>query len=134
MTIDEIFDRSMPMPESGCWIWQGSVAPNGYGKVGKGYLVHRVAYEAAVGPIPAGLDIDHLCRVRCCCNPAHLEPVTRRENMLRSPIRPRFGVRKSHCPQGHAYEGANVYFRKDGGRDCMACRRMRNGGWRATRI
>lgn len=78
---------------SGCWLWTGSCLPTGYGQVGcrvggKTYVssAHRVAYRFVVGPIPAGLQLDHLCRVRRCVNPAHLEPVTPRENVRRSPI------------------------------------------------
>jgi hypothetical protein len=72
-----------------CWEWTGSRTPHGYGQIresGVGSALvhaHRVAYEAAVGPIPEGLEIDHLCRNRACCNPAHLEPVTHQENIQR---------------------------------------------------
>lgn len=76
--------------EAGCWEWNLLVMPNGYGRLTvstaghkKGYYSHRVSYEAFVGPIPTGLDIDHLCRNRRCCNPDHLEPVTRAENLRR---------------------------------------------------
>lgn len=70
----------------GCWLWTGAVDGNGYGTVTIERVqlsTHRVAYELLVGPIPAGLTIDHLCRVLACCNPAHLEPVTRAENNRR---------------------------------------------------
>jgi hypothetical protein len=87
-----VFERVMArvrVDESGCWIFTGALSTSGYGRVGRGARAeglaqtHRVTYEHLVGPIPEGLDIDHLCRVRACCNPAHLEPVTRRENCLR---------------------------------------------------
>lgn len=68
--------------EGDCWAWQGSIAPNGYGKLG-GSWAHRLSYETFVGPIPEGLDLDHLCRNRGCVNPDHLEPVTRKENLRR---------------------------------------------------
>lgn len=73
----------------GCWIWKGPVAPNGYGQMpsrANEYgerLAHRASYRFHVGPIPDGLEIDHLCRVRCCVNPAHLEAVTHSVNILR---------------------------------------------------
>lgn len=73
---------------NGCWEWQGA-RQRGYGRIRSGanvLRVHRVTYEAMVGPIPDGLDLDHLCRNRSCCNPAHLEPVTRRENLFRSDL------------------------------------------------
>ena len=71
---------------TGCWLWTRALQPAGYGRIsvnGRLIYTHRAAYEAFVGPIPEGMDIDHLCRVRSCCNPDHLEPVTRRENLLR---------------------------------------------------
>lgn len=70
-----------------CWLWLGSTnGSNGYGRLGRRptwHLAHRYAYEQAVGPIPEGLVLDHLCSVRLCCNPAHLEPVTQAENLAR---------------------------------------------------
>lgn len=70
----------------GCWEWTGATDPTGYGRFfvdGTMQYAHRWSYETFVGPIPAGLDIDHLCRVRRCVCPGHLEAVTRRENLLR---------------------------------------------------
>lgn len=79
---------------------------------------HRFAYELANGPIPDGLEIDHLCRNRKCVNPAHLQAVSHRENMLRAA--------KTHCLNGHPLTGPNVYLRPDGrGRECRECRRRR---------
>lgn len=70
-----------------CWVWTGALN-TGYGRVHVGpgrrsAYGHRVLYEMLVGPVPEGLDLDHLCRNRACCNPDHLEPVTRQENLLR---------------------------------------------------
>lgn len=92
-----------------CWLWTAAKYPNGYGvfsvAAGQNRLAHRVAYELLVGPIPDGMQLDHLCRTRHCVNPAHLEPVTGIENRrrgagfggaLHEPV--------THCPQGHAYE------------------------------
>src|SRR6185369_17164459 len=74
--------------ETGCWLWTGPIKPSGYPNVfeyrGARQPAHRHFYERFVGPIPVGLDLDHLCRTRRCVNPAHLEPVTRLENMRRA--------------------------------------------------
>lgn len=77
-------DRGHDTP---CWIWALATKPNGYGHVrvdGRDEYAHRAYWREAHGPIPTGLDLDHLCRVRACVNPDHLEPVTRAENMRRS--------------------------------------------------
>lgn len=121
----------MPEPMSGCWLWTGAINNAGYGQLnvvvnGKRTmrLAHRLTYSAFVGPIGDGLGLDHLCRVRGCCNPAHLEPVTGRENLLRSTLTvTRRNADKTHCPDGHAFDEANTYWRPKGGRDCKACAR-----------
>ncbi len=78
-----------------CWLWRGRVAPNGYGTIGKEYA-HRVSYERARGPIPPGMELDHLCRVRGCVNPNHLEVVTKSENAKRGLTgrHPKFATRR----------------------------------------
>lgn len=114
---------------NGCWLWTGSRITSGYGRItftedGRERLVvaHRWSYEALVGPIPDGLVLDHLCRVRHCVNPAHLEPVTQFENVMRG-----FGVgalasRQTHCVHGHEFTPENTHIRKDNGqRVCRAC-------------
>jgi len=112
--------------ENGCWDWVGSKSW-GYGMVRrKGYhdsKAHRISYERHVGPIPAGLTIDHLCRNRACGNPAHLEVVTMRENALRGGGPPAQNARKTHCPRGHPLSGANLYRYPSGRRWCRICRR-----------
>ena len=91
-----------------CWEWTGYRNTDGYGKVvidKKQRYVHRVVWEALVGTIPDGHQIDHLCRNPPCCNPDHLQVVTPVENIRRG-----FGnVRKTYCPQGHRYSGENLY-------------------------
>lgn len=124
----------------GCWEWIASVTANGYGQfaVSKTEVArpHRWAYEALVGPIPEGLQLDHLCRNRRCVNPAHLEPVTARENTLRGETRAAANAAKTHCPLGHAYDEANTFLYQ-GRRTCRTCRletkrrynaRLRGGG------
>lgn len=113
-----------------CWLWH---RPDAYGygafTIRRGMIVkaHRFAYELFVGPIPDGLDLDHLCRVRHCVNPAHLEPVTRRENALRGVGPTAVNARKSHCIHGHPLtEG-------QGRRICRTCNAERNKAWRQRR-
>lgn len=110
-------------PEMHCWLWQRSKLTAGYGQVGRGIPAHRVVYEELVGPIPEGLQLDHLCRVRACVNPGHLEPVTRRENLLRGESPAAKHARKTHCPKGHPFEGENLYVDPRGQRGCKTCRR-----------
>lgn len=84
--IQRFTDKWMPVPESGCWVWTDEDNHSGYGVFWDGkrsWMAHRFSYEHFVGPIPEGLTLDHLCRVRCCVNPKHLEPVTIQENVRR---------------------------------------------------
>src|SRR3977135_3690762 len=89
----------------GCWPWLGSTTGSGYGQIRYGghLLAHRIAYVLRKGDIPTGLQLDHLCRNRSCVNPAHLEPVTGRENPLRGGSPTAVNAFKTHCPQGHEY-------------------------------
>jgi len=111
-------------PFTGCWIWIGGLADGGYGVMGRGRAgegnvrVHRFAYEYMIGPIPEGLEPDHLCRVRCCANPWHLEPVTRRENFLRGQHPTAIHVRANLCKYGHSLHDAYV---SRGWRSCRTC-------------
>jgi hypothetical protein len=112
-----------------CWIWQGATS-NGYGRVrfdGKTRLVHRVVWVLTVGPFPKGREPDHLCRVRACCRPDHLDPVTQRINLLRGASPAAGYARRSHCTAGHPLEGpgADVYIHPDHPtwRHCRKCRR-----------
>jgi len=101
------------------------MSANGYGKVnidGKAKLAHRVVYEALVGPIPEGLQLDHLCRNRACVNPAHLEPVTQRVNILRGTGTAAVHAAKTHCINGHPFDEANTYLYQGNKRMCRRCR------------
>ena len=114
----------IPEPNSGCWLWIGAWAgPKGYGSMGRDGKIckaYRVAYETFVGPIPPGLELDHLCRTPACINPKHLEPVTRSVNQFRR------GQAITQCPRGHAYREPGVgRHGPDGRRLCRVCHRDR---------
>ena len=113
-------DRSSPY---GCWPWLGRLYPAGYGEChlfGEGYA-HRIAYILTRGPIPKGLQIDHLCRNRACANPEHLEAVTQRENILRGTGASARNAVKTHCIRGHEFTPENTYREPTGGRRCRTC-------------
>lgn len=127
-----------------CWLWLGAKTRDGYGRMAVGgtkngwYYVHRFSYELAIGPIPDGMVMDHLCRTRNCVNPKHLEPVTNRENLRRG-IR---GVLTTHCPKGHPYTDESTYWspataKRGTSRRCRICARsihvrMRDAGYHKT--
>ena len=113
---------------AGCWEYAAdSRAGRGYRQVSIGSVngrcvlryAHRVAYESLVGPIPEGLQLDHLCRNRTCVNPDHLEPVTPHENRRRA------AALITACPQGHVYDEANTGLANTGQRYCRTCNRAR---------
>jgi DNA-binding CsgD family transcriptional regulator len=138
-------DSYIPEPNSGCWLWIGKVNHLGYGalwirdsakKTGwRSISAHRHSYETNIGPIPDGLSLDHKCRVRCCVNPAHLEPVTHAENVRRGISGEVNGARmraKTHCPSGHPYSAENTRFNENNHRACRQCDREKAAKKRAN--
>lgn len=121
---EERFWSKVEVARNGCWLWVAGHSPEGYGvfqpSPKKRAYAHRWAYEFLVGPIPAGLQIDHLCRTRDCLNPDHLEPVTSAVNTHRGATQ----IHRTVCPAGHPYDDVNTY-RHNGRRYCYACRRAR---------
>lgn len=115
---------------NGCWIWTGAKNDAGYGltRYGNGAkYVHRVVYEAMVGPIPDDHQLDHLCRVRLCCQPEHLEPVTGGENTRRAAP-----AQRTECVHGHPYTPENTGRSKQGTRYCRRCHSLRTTARKAA--
>lgn len=118
-----------------CWLWTGATA-KGWGQImdaGKCVPCHRVVYEHVNGPIPDGLQIDHLCRVRNCVNPMHLEAVTSRTNTLRGFGPSALNATKTHCHRGHPFTPENTRIKGPGWRMCRACQRVQNAASRKRR-
>lgn len=123
-----LVDRLFAKVDAGgdCWLWTGGKSKAGYGTISRGRLAdghvyaHRAAYEILVGPIPDGLVLDHLCRVRHCCNPDHLEPVSIGTNVDRGSRR----LPKNHCARDHEMTPENTYL-NSGKRTCRECVRIK---------
>ncbi len=121
--LPERFWRLITVDEAGCWVWGGSRTAGGYGRyqyqLSKAYVHHWTG-----GKPPEGLVTDHLCRNRACCNPAHLEFVSPRTNVLRGEGLPAGRAKKTHCLRGHSLTDSNAYHYK-GHRFCKICSRER---------
>lgn len=124
---DRFWDKAVPEPNSGCWLWAGAHVWNEYGVIrsdGRAVYAHRYSYEGLIGRIPDGLQLDHRCRTRSCVNPSHLEAVTQRENLRRGERGQEWGT-ETHCRYGHEYTEKNTAPRADrkNGRACRECNR-----------
>jgi hypothetical protein len=134
--LPERFWEKVHQTADGCWEWTAGNSGNGYGRIwvdGSKRAAHRVAYEAIVGPILPGLQLDHLCRNRGCVRPCHLEPVTPRVNTLRGVTLGAANAAKTACPQGHPFSEANTHTEPTGKRRCRTCRRAADAQRRAAR-
>ena len=118
------FDR----PETGCWEWTGRVDRDGYGRVGRGQLAYVVVWVHFHGPVPAGKELDHLCRNRRCVRPEHMEPVPHRTNVLRGDSPSARNARKTKCAEGHPFTG-----RSGKKRTCNVCQAAASRRYRARR-
>lgn len=133
-------DRALPRRErfwtrvdkSGeCWLWVGSLDQDGYGKYGRPTMrAHIFAYTTEVGPVPDGLELDHLCRNRRCVRPLHLEPVTNAVNVLRGEGPSAMNARKIQCDAGHPFDSENTYMAPSGKRVCRTCVRAAGARYR----
>lgn len=135
---ERLLDRSFRDEETGCLRWTGPHNHAGYGDIsvkGKAFSVHRLSYQVWIGPIPTGLDLDHVhawgCRHRDCFEPSHLEPVTKAENTRR---RVNLPAPVTHCPHGHEYTEENAIWKTNRQgyeyRECRTCKRARHGSKR----
>ena len=145
----ERFHSKYEVADDGCWLWTATLGHTGYAIFhieSRDALAHRWAYEQFVGPVPDGLELDHLCHTRdgtcpggtSCChrrcvNPEHLEPVTARENVRRGKSFAAVHAAKTHCVNGHLFDEENTLVLGDGGRRCKACRREISRRWWAKR-
>ena len=122
-SVERFWQKVEPEPNTGCWLWIGNANKLGYGRFEKA-PAHRFLWELQHGPVPAGLELDHLCCTPSCVNPNHLEAVPHRENSRRALLR-------THCARGHELRDDTVYVRPNGSRRCRECRRIEKSAWDA---
>lgn len=123
MTAADRLMKYVELTESGCWHFTGGKNKRGYGNFyfdGRGVCAHRAAHLIFIGPIPDGYTVDHLCGNPSCVNPAHLEAVTQRENLMRGNTRNAHRARQTHCKRGHEFTAENTY--REPRRGCRVCR------------
>jgi hypothetical protein len=136
------WEKVYPCPITGCWNWGAARTAAGYGSAWDSKrkavdYAHRIAYRALVAEVPAGLELDHLCRVRSCVNPAHLEAVTHSENVRRGEAWHGIAAaerEKTHCKHGHEFSPENTYRPPAGKRACKTCKAAVLRRWRQRNI
>jgi hypothetical protein len=122
--IDEQNLWSKVAKADGCWKWTGSVDRDGYAKY-SGRMAHRLVYLMTHGSVPIDTELDHLCKVRACVNPDHLEPVPHAENNSRSESPSAVHARQTRCVHGHEFTSENTYKNPNTGkRQCRTCSRL----------
>lgn len=133
--MQRFWEKVSPEPNTGCWLWIGATNGCGYGRLAIGrsdrVYAHRLSYERHVGVIPAGMQIDHLCRNPLCVNPRHLEPVSNRENTRRGGVS---ALREPRlfCSRGHAFAD-HEYIDTKGYRQCRKCQSIRQAAYHRRR-
>lgn len=138
MTLEKLparIRRKIDVDHAGCWLWRAAKNGKGYGLVndqGRTRTAHRYVFELLRGPLIEGLVIDHLCRVRHCVNPQHMEQVTQCENSMRGDTVNARNAAKTHCPKGHALSGANLVPWAHR-RSCLTCKRANQRAYKARR-
>lgn len=137
--MDRILTKIHFEPNTGCWLWDGSVTHNGYGIFSRQFgdktsstVIHRMTYRWYKGEIPEDLELDHLCQVRCCANPEHMEPVTNKENFDRSMKRGKIVQAWLKCEKGHHLTEGNIcyYTIKNSGKIKKRCRECQKVRWK----
>ena len=139
--LERLMEKVQPVPWSGCWLWLGAVNSNGYGHMlmqGRRFIdAHRMSYVLHKGTIPAGLTLDHLCRIPFCVNPDHLEAVSYSENCRRG-LNPEITrarhAAKTHCKYGHPFSQENTRIEIVKGRVCRVCRVCNSNKQRKQRL
>ncbi len=128
---ERLMKRVVKQP-NGCWLAKSS--KGWYSQVSFGFrnnlMGHRVVYERLKGKIPEGMHLDHLCRVKNCVNPDHLEPVTIKENVLRGVGLSAQNAKKTHCIRGHPFNEDNTLYKMRNGRLIRSCRACQQAWWK----
>lgn len=130
LAAERVEAKTTPVPDTGCHLWLGSVRRDGYGATSvrgiTGIAVHRLVYWVRNGKIPRSSVVDHLCRVRSCCNPDHMEIVSDAENIRRGISPSAISARRTHCDKGHEFTKENTIIRSGSdGRRCRICAKNR---------